>query len=61
MNHDNHAKKRGRHHGTIISMFRQDHGMIMARSWYGRRIFLARVVIPVLQRKLSGFCCLCEL
>ena len=29
MNHDDHAKKHGRHHGMIIAMFRHYHGKIM--------------------------------
>ena len=33
-----------RHHGMVMTMFRHDHGMIMARSWYGSHVFPNRVV-----------------
>ena len=42
MNHDDHPKKHGRHHGIIMNMFRHYHGMIMARSWHDKYVFPTR-------------------
>ena len=33
-----------RHHGMIMTMFRHDHGMIMARSWHGSHVFPTRAL-----------------
>ena len=46
-----------RHHGMIVTMFRHDYGMIMARSWHGSHVFptrgrlLFRISIMVLGRE----------
>ena len=32
-----------RHHGIIMTMFRYDRGMIMARSWHGTHVFPTKV------------------
>ena len=47
MNHDDHAKKHHcrRYAGMIMTMFRHDHGMIMARSWHGSHVFPTQVTI----------------
>ena len=36
-----------RHHGIIMTMFRHDDGMIMARSWHGSYVFPTRVITAV--------------
>ena len=43
MNHGDHVRKYGRHAVMIMTIFRHNHVIIIARSWHGSHLFLTRV------------------